>query len=252
MNYYDSDRALGEYLLFHYGDAAEVLPWPGGPQSGLGYPVRCVSECLDLRRLPPAGRALDLGCAVGRSTFELAWHCAEVIGIDFSPRFIAAAQHLRDHGSLPYAYAEEGAIAQQTIARVPERIVRERVQFEWGDAQALRSGLGEFDVVLLANLLDRLREPRRCLAALPALVRAGGQLILSTPCTWLAEYTPESNWLGGFVREGHPVRTLDTLREVLAPDFELIQMRDLPFLIREHRRKFQWSVAQASVWVRRG
>lgn len=250
MNYYDTDRALGEYLLFHYGGVSEVLPWPEGPQTALGYPVRCVRECLDPVRLPPQARGLDLGCAVGRSTFELARHCAEVIGIDFSPRFIAAAQHLRDHGSLGYQYADEGALEQAGVARVPEEIERERVRFEWGDAHDLRAGLGQFDLLLAANLLDRLREPRRCLAALPALVRTGGQLILSTPCTWLPEYTPEPNWLGGFQRDGHPVRTLDTLREVLGPDFGLVRTRDLPFLIREHARKYQWSVAQASVWVR--
>jgi hypothetical protein len=28
-------------------------------------------------------------------------------------------------------------------------------------------------------------------------------------------------------------------------------VKDLPFLIREHARKFQWSVALATVWRRR-
>src|SRR5882757_2976255 len=98
MNIYETDRLLAEYLLFHYGEDAEVLPWPEGPREGLRYPVRCVDECFDLSRLPEGARALDLGCAVGRSTFELARHCAEVIGIDFSQRFITAAQDLRDNG----------------------------------------------------------------------------------------------------------------------------------------------------------
>ena len=59
------------------------------------------------------------------------------------------------------------------------------------------------------------------------------------------------NWLGGFMRAGKPVRTLATLQEILSPDFELSGTRDLPFLIREHARKFQLGIAEASVWRRR-
>jgi hypothetical protein len=28
-------------------------------------------------------------------------------------------------------------------------------------------------------------------------------------------------------------------------------VKDLPFLIREHARKFQWSVAEATIWRRK-
>jgi 2-polyprenyl-3-methyl-5-hydroxy-6-metoxy-1,4-benzoquinol methylase len=96
---YESDRLLAEYLLFHYGAPEEILPYPFGPREALGYPVRCVTECLGEAR---GGRALDLGCAVGRSTFELARHFEEVIGIDLSRKFIAAAQTLQREGRLAY------------------------------------------------------------------------------------------------------------------------------------------------------
>jgi putative 4-mercaptohistidine N1-methyltranferase len=250
-DFYESDRALSEYLLFHYGTAAEVLPWPDGPATALDYPARCVSECLDLARLSAPARALDLGCAVGRSTFELARHCTEVIGIDFSRRFIETARGLQAHGSIRYAYVEEGSVEIAAVAKVPPELDRGRVTFEQGDAQALRPTLGSFDVVLMANLVDRLPDPRRCLEQAPALVKPGGQLILTTPCTWLEVYTPPSKWLGGFRIEGEAVRTLTTLRGLLEPHFELSRTRDLPFLIREHVRKYQWSVAQATTWIRR-
>jgi hypothetical protein len=80
------------------------------------------------------------------------------------------------------------------------------------------------------------------------LLGAGGRLVVTSPCTWLAEFTPRENWLGGFERKGKRVRTLDTLKEILSPHFELLSRKDLPFLIREHARKFQWSVAEATVW----
>jgi putative 4-mercaptohistidine N1-methyltranferase len=250
-DFYESERALSEYLLFHYGTPAQVMPWSFGPVTALGYPARCVSECLDPARLPGPARALDLGCAVGRAAFELARHCAEVIGIDYSHRFIEVARHLQRHGAISYDCIEEGLLSTPATAEVPAGIERHRVTFEQGDAHALRPDLGRFDVMLLANLVDRLRDPQQCLNALPSLVRSGGQLILTTPCTWLDDHTPRTKWLGGFEQEGRPVRTLATLRTVLDPHFTLARTLDMPFLIREHARKFQWSVAQATVWIRR-
>ena len=143
-DFYETERALAEYLLFHYGSAEQILPWTFGPATALNYPARCVSECLEIARLPGQARALDLGCAVGRSTFELARHCSEVVGIDYSHRFIEVARHLQQHGSMPYAYVEEGHLTTPTTAVVPAEIDRHRVTFEQGDAQALRPDLGSF------------------------------------------------------------------------------------------------------------
>lgn len=250
-DFYETERALSEYLLFHYGSPAQTMPWSFGPVAALSYPARCVSECLDTARLPAQARAVDLGCAVGRATFELARHCSEVVGIDYSHRFIEVARHLQQHGSTSYGYLEEGLLTTHATAEVPAEIDRQRVTFEQGDAEALRSDLGQFDVVLMANLVDRLRDPSRCLSALPSLLRTGGQLFLTTPCTWLQQYTPQSHWLGGFEQDGRPVRTLATLQAVIEPHFTLARTLDMPFVIREHARKFQWSVAQATVWIRR-
>jgi putative 4-mercaptohistidine N1-methyltranferase len=250
-NPYETDRLLNEYLLFHYGEPGEVLPHASGPADALGYPARCVTECVDVSRLPSGARALDLGCAVGRSTFELARFCSEAVGVDFSKRFISAAETIRNFGSLAYQRLEEGSLTTELAALRPTGVDPARVAFEAGDAMELRGGLGTFDVVLMANLIDRLRQPLLCLSRLAALVRAGGQLVVTSPYTWMEDYTPRENWLGGFAREeGRAVRTLDGLRRALEPDFRLERTLDLPFLIREHARKYQWSVAQASVWTR--
>ena len=236
MNIYESDKLLAEYLLFHYASAEEILPYEFAPRSALDFPARCVSECVTT-----SGRALDLGCAVGRSSFELARTCAEVIGIDFSRRFIDAAIALKT-GDLPYRRVDEGDATTALTARVPAGIDRSRVSFETGDAMNLRDDLGAFDVVLMANLIDRLREPQRSLTRLPSLVKPGGQLVITSPYTWLEDFTPRANWL---------CPTLDVLRSALDSTFDLISTHDMPFLIREHARKFQWSVAQATIWIRR-
>jgi len=251
MSYYETERALSEYLLLHFGAPERLLPYNFGPAGALDFPVRCVTECLDVARLPVKARALDLGCAIGRSSFELARHCWEIRGIDYSHRLITAASHLQEHGTLDFCYPEEGDLTLSSRAVVPAEIDRKRVTFETGDAEDLPPGLGSFDVVLMANLVDRLSEPRRCLEILPNLVAPAGQLIITTPCTWLEEYTPRPHWLWGYEKAGRPIRTLETLKSILEPHFILSQTRDLPFLIREHARKFQWSVALATVWLRK-
>jgi putative 4-mercaptohistidine N1-methyltranferase len=247
-NFYETRRLLDEYLLFHYGADDEVLPWPGGPRNALGFPVRSVTELWpDVDSQVDGGktllsRALDIGCAVGRSSFELSRHCAEVTGIDFSHSFVQAAETLRTSGSLDYFVTEEGPCTSPHTAWRPEDAHPERVKFAQGDAMSLPDDLGAFDLVHAANLICRLTHPQRFLDRLPGLVKPGGWLLLTTPCTWLEEFTPPENMPGG--------RTFDWLSAKLSPAFTLRRKVDLPFLIREHARKFQWSVALGTLWQR--
>ena len=113
---------------------------------------------------------------------------------------------------------------------MPFDLKTDSVRFERGDACDLRADLGTFDLVLMANLIDRLPDPAKCLARLPGLISSGGWLVITSPYTWLEEYTPRERWLDGGGRG-----TFEALRERLAKDFELGEVFDLPFLIREHR-----------------
>lgn len=244
MNPYESEKLVGEYLLFHYGTAEQVLGAVPGPREALDFATRLVAELLDEKNCGP--RALDVGCAVGRSSFELAKYCESVIGLDFSHAFIAAAEKIKA-GPVSFPQTVEGRISRALEVTAPV-VDTARLQFETGDAMALRPDLADFDVVLAANLICRLPEPRRFLDRLPALVKPGGQLLLTTPFTWLEEFTPEKNWLGG--RPDGP-RSFDALQEILAPNFDLEVTKNLPFLIREHERKFQYGVSLGARWRRK-
>lgn len=241
-NLYETQRLVDEYLLFHFGEDREILPWEAGPVSALRFPVRTVTELLP-ESLSSTRRALDIGCATGRSSLELSKTFQEVIGIDYSHAFIQAAVNLQSAGSLAYQITREGVHTEPLTARLPDHVHPERVTFQQGDAMDLPDSLGTFDLVHAANLVCRLTEPLRFLSRLPSLLHPGGHLLLTTPCTWLAEFTPPDRWPTG--------STFEWLMEVLTPNFKLVQRRDLPFLIREHARKFQWSVALGTVWQRK-
>lgn len=245
-DYYESDRLVAEYLLFHYGSAEDCLPHAYGPREALGLPIRVVRECVDCSVLTASSRALDVGCAVGRSSFELARFCGEVIGLDYSQAFIGVANRLAQGESINYRIHEEGAHYRDATADPPTGVDSSRLHFRHGDACTLPDDLGLFDVVLASNLICRLPRPRDFTDRLAGLVKPYGQLIITTPCTWLEAFTPPEHWLGG-----EDSTTLDGLKSALGDDFRLITTRDMPFLIREHARKFQWSIAQASVWERR-
>jgi putative 4-mercaptohistidine N1-methyltranferase len=252
LNPYETPKLVAEYLLLHYGDAGAVLGGLPGPTEAVGFPTRLVHELL--APCDPASRALDLGCAVGASSFELARSCREVAGIDYSHAFIAAADRLRTEGALVYEKVVEGTLVETGRACVPEEIDRTRVVFEQGDAMGFpgpQSRIRDpksFEVVLAANLLCRLPEPMRLIERLPGLVKPGGQLLLTTPFTWLEEFTPQARWIGATSETG---RSFDALKELLDLHFELEHAADLPFLIREHARKFQYGVACGTRWRRR-
>jgi SAM-dependent methyltransferase len=153
-NIYESQRSLSEYLLFHYGSASELQQWSFGPRDCLSFPVDLATKAIEFcqARNLNMSRALDIGCAVGRTSFDLSRSFDEVIGIDFSHSFINAARRLAANESLSYDRFDEGDISTRLVAQAPAGARSDRVQFEQGDACALRSDLGSFDLVLGANL----------------------------------------------------------------------------------------------------
>jgi len=241
-NLYETTQLLGEYMLFHYGSAEDLMPWSEGPGEGVDFAVRSVTELIDSSTLGENALGFDVGCAVGRSTFELTRFCSQVKGVDLSSSFIEAANRLVREGRHEYRFLEEGDFFREATAIVSDE-QRSGVDFETADACDLPPGWGPFDVVHAANLLCRLPRPDLFLNNLPNLVKPGGQLLLSTPFTWLEGFTPRENWLGSGDSE-------EALTRVLSPFFEREERKELPFVIREHRRKFQFSVSLGTRWRR--
>lgn len=247
MNVYETDELLGQYLAFHYGES----------YFGVGnYPARCAGICLELMAGRDKQRALDLGCAVGRTSFELGRAFDSVVGLDLSGRFIEAARALKRDGQLDYFLRDEGELGSQVTASL-EAVqlsgAAGSVDFAVADACNLDDAHRDYDLVFAGNLIDRLADPGAFLGSVHELLRPGGVLVISSPYTLLEEFTPKSHWIGGFERNGQPVTVLEGMQAVLGQHFTMLQEPvDLPFVIRETRRKFQHTVAQLSAWQRRG
>ena len=243
---YETDELVAQYCEFHYGQERFGVP---------NFAVRCAEICRELAGGRTIERALDLGCATGRASFELARFCAHVSGIDFSARFIRVCHQLQERGSIRYAIPDEGELVsyhERTLAELSLAETAARVEFRQGDAHNLKPQLRDFDLVLAANLIDRLYDPARFLADIGQRLRSGGLLVILSPYTWLEEFTPREKWLGGRKVDGESLTTLAALRAALAGTFDPVgQPRDVPMVIRETRRKHQHTLSELTVWRRR-
>lgn len=247
VSHYEEDVLLAQYAEFHYGKSYFDVP---------NFPAAVARIALDAMHGKPHRRALDIGCAVGRTSFELARGGFEAVtGIDFSARFINLADELMRHGLVRYALTDEGelqAFREVTLDQLGFAESSGRVAFWQDDACNLKDVYREYDLVVAANLIDRLYDPHKFLTGIGQRIVPGGVLVISSPYTWLEEHTPRPQWLGGFKKDGERYTTLDALNEFLAPDFvPLGAPREVPFVIRETARKFQHTVAQVTCWERR-
>ncbi|PIK34321.1 hypothetical protein BSL78_28853, partial [Apostichopus japonicus] len=125
-NIYETQKYVNEYLLLHYGEADEVLRHSFVPMDSLEFPRRVGKECLDAYRsvdkskLP--NRAFDVGCGLGRTTFELAREFEECIGLEQSQPFVDACNKLKQDGEMPYNVCEEGDVHSTYTARIDARV----------------------------------------------------------------------------------------------------------------------------------
>jgi 5-histidylcysteine sulfoxide synthase/putative 4-mercaptohistidine N1-methyltranferase len=241
---YETDQLVTQYLEFHYGDPALGVP---------NFPRACVEATMPHVAAGRRRRCLDIGCSVGRATFEFARHFEHVDGIDFSARFIQSGVRLQDGGELFYEVPTEGELTAPrvvSLARLGLAEAGRRVQFMQGDACNLKPLYADYDLVFAGNLIDRLYDPAQFLQLIAGRVLVDGLLVITSPYTWLEEYTQKAKWLGGRREHGEPLTTFAGLSRSLAGGFELLHRQDLPFVIRETARKHQHTVAEMTIWRR--
>lgn len=244
-NAYTTDGVISQYCHFGWGENRLGVE---------NYPAKCARMALEYMGSRPRKRAFDVGCAIGRSSFELAREFDEVIGVDFSARFIQEAQRFKESGVLRYTMPIEGELEEFHEVRLNRfglEHASKKVNFWQADACNLKPIFTDFDLVFAGNLIDRLYDPQKFLESMAGRIRKGGLLVLTSPYTWQEESTPREKWIGGYKRDGENVTALQGLEEILGDDFTLLDTEDIPFVIQETARKHQYTIAQMSIWERR-
>jgi 5-histidylcysteine sulfoxide synthase/putative 4-mercaptohistidine N1-methyltranferase len=243
---YETDIMLSQYAEFHYGDEYFNV---------VNFPKKLAELAVEMMAGRPMTKALDLGCSVGRASFELARHFDQVTGIDFSARLINLGTQMAEQGVVRYTITDEGELVHYKERRLDQLDLEDtasKVEFLQGDACNLKPMFAGYDLILAANLIDRLYKPAQFLATVHERLNQQGLLVLASPYTWLDEHTEKEHWLGGFKKDGESFTTLDGLKAILEPHFELIRgPEDIPFVIRETSRKFQHTLSEVTHWKRK-
>jgi 5-histidylcysteine sulfoxide synthase/putative 4-mercaptohistidine N1-methyltranferase len=245
-NTYETDSMLAMYIEMHFGEEYFGVP---------NFPKACADHCLRFMEGKEKLRALDVGCATGRCALELATQFEHVDAFDFSARLIQAPVDLQTNGSLRFALQDEGELCTLkdiSLAQFGLEEAAKRVVFMQSDACNMNAKFSGYNLIFAGNLIDRLYDPSLFLDIIHQRIEKGGLLVLTSPYTWLEEFTERSKWVGGFKDPGtgESFTTLDGLKVVLSPHFRFVENLDVPFVIRETRRKYQRSIADMSVWER--
>lgn len=105
-----------------------------------------------LRYAQGAGTVLDVGCSAGGLARELVARGAVVDGIEYDP-----------------------------VAATEARAICRTVAVGDLETMAIDFPAGEFDVILLGDIVEHLRDPAQVLARLRPLLSSDGRLVVSTP-----------------------------------------------------------------------
>ena len=109
-------------------------------------------------------RVLDLGCGQGRHAFEALRRGAEVVAADLDDKALA------DVEAMAAAMEEAGEVAAGGSLTVRH-----------ADALQLPFEDGDFDVVIVSEVLEHIRDDRAAMAEIHRVVRSGGLAAITVP-----------------------------------------------------------------------
>jgi SAM-dependent methyltransferase len=165
---------------------------------------------LDLLALSPGSHVLDLGCAAGDQTLELARRGLRVVGADIDRRLLDRLEH---------RIAEEKLACHTLLIDVQE---------------GLPVPAGTFDAVVSTEVLEHVMDYRKAIAELVRVLKPGGRACVAVP-TALSELVFHRIH-PTYVRDSTHVNVFS--RALLVSELRAAGLEIVSF----ERRNFEWSV----------
>ncbi|MDX1607327.1 MAG: methyltransferase domain-containing protein [Candidatus Competibacterales bacterium] len=231
--YHDRQALLGTYLDAHYGNPT---PPEGLPDAEAYWQqVSALAEGA-----ATGGVALELGCGVGRFSFELARRHERVIGLDLNFDLVATAERIQRSSRIDYARRQRGRRFAPVSLSWP---APDNVLFLVADALDPPFEAEGFDLVAALNLLDNVPVPLTLIGQMDALLRRGGALLLGSPYEWRHDIAEPGQWLEDADRDA-PAVLRALFGGQLIPEMPLEyrigdEIADLPWVLRQHERFWQ-------------
>jgi SAM-dependent methyltransferase len=196
---YDTQRQhLSTYAHAHYADLDPAEAPPRLASSA----VELLRRGLTAAGPVASGPVIDLGCAVGRTSLELAQALAvPVLGVDLSFAMLRVGAALLAGRGVRYPRRRGGLVYERRCFAADFSRAGE-VDFWACDAGCLPLADGALALAVSLNVIDCLASPHQHLRELARVLRPGGQALVATPYDWNAAATPVEAWLGGHSQRG--------------------------------------------------
>lgn len=200
-------------------------------------------------------RILDLNADTGRLAFELARKYNDVTALDFTARMIRIPIQLQEQGYVRYTMKDEGELLfyrDIVLADFGLTEAKGNILFMQADAMNLKPNYSEYDLIIIPALLEELSDPLLFLSQIHLRLNEGGYLMLASDYQWDPAKTPREKWPGGFKKDGEPVTSLDGIKMVLEPYFDLIaDPQDICRTIKRSSRLTENRSMQVTIWKKR-
>lgn len=244
VNPYETSAEVCQQLESHYGkNHLNIENYPRKvAQAVVNY---CQQFSQDRNKL------LDLGCSVGRCSFELSSYFKCVDGVDFSARYIQYGVKLQQASRVRYSSEIEGDIVsfnEVDLESIDLPSHQSNLRFSQGDACNLKDAFDGYNVILAQHVLEQSYDPCLFLSTIHQRLEAKGLLIIVSDYHFKDEITLKNKWLGGIKVNGENLSAFDGLSQQLTPHFALIAQQELSRVLKDNNRNFTVSNMHMTVW----
>ena len=136
-----NDHLFTTFLTGQYAPPEEQAMYPFTPKDLLQFHRKVADVCIKHKQVdresvasynpmaflsPQEGvvsRAMEVGCATGRTVFELSRGFDYVLGVDISQAFVDKCNEIKRTGQTEYWMPGEGELGETKIAKLPPEIV---------------------------------------------------------------------------------------------------------------------------------
>ncbi|MCG3661254.1 5-histidylcysteine sulfoxide synthase [Aliarcobacter butzleri] len=215
-NFYESDESISSYCDLYYGKDNLYT----------NYVDLLRPYLKDLKN----SKALDLGCCVGRTSFELAKIYDEVLGIDFSTNYINIGVKLKLYDFVNYKIKKEDKTFEERAISLKDfdlEKVKDKVSFMQGDACNLKEIYKDFDLIFYSSLIDKLYYPKKFLEDVSRRINKNGFFVFLSSHNWFNEYINENN---------------------LFLEFELLDKIEVSSFIKMKNKNYENKTLLMSIW----
>jgi len=187
-----------------------------------GYP-HLFEAAMQLLAERPSGLWLDIGCSVGRGTFELARRTGELaVGLDLNFSMLRLAERIRRTRRVRYSRRRVGLVFDPVDNPLAEEFLTENVSFWCADVSILPFPDAAFAGAISMNMLDCVASPLGLLLELSRTIAKGSAALVCTPFDWAVGATALASWIGGHSQRSTPEQgsSLAELRRYLSATCE--------------------------------